>query len=619
MNYLAVENLTRHYGDILLFDNISFAINKDDKMALIARNGAGKSTLMNLITGRDQTVNGSISFSKHIRWGYLEQDPVLDGSKTIFDEIYAADNPLIKAVRAYEAALHTSNNAQLQTAMEQMDYYNAWDFESRVKQILGQFKIFDLEQQIGNLSGGQKKRVAFAKVLIDEPDFLILDEPTNHLDVEMIEWLEEYLRRTQMTLFLVTHDRYFLDRICTSILELDNASLWPYTGNYSVYVEKRRERYEAMQAEVDRAKNLMRKEQEWMRRQPKARTTKSKSRINSFYKLQEVAGRNFDQQQVTIETGTQRLGKKVLEFKALYKSFGDKKILDDFTYTFNTGERLGIIGANGAGKSTFLNIITETIKPDSGDVIHGETLSVGYYRQDGMQLKEDKKVIDIITDIAEHLEVGGRRISASQFLEQFLFTPKMQQLYVSRLSGGERKRLYLMTILMKQPNFLILDEPTNDLDIMTLNVLEEYLFNFKGCVVIVSHDRFFMDKLVDHLFVFEGDGIVSDFVGTYSEYRDFLKEEEVAQRELSEQKQKTETPKVAAQVPQSKLSFKEKKELEQLDKEIADLNSEKLRIENELSSGNVAHNELISKTNRVGEIIASLDEKEMRWLELSEK
>lgn len=617
MNYLTVENLTRHYGETLLFDSISFAINQDDKVALIAKNGAGKSTLMNLITGRDQTVNGTISFSKHIRWGYLDQDPELDGTKTIFDEIYAAENPLITAVREYESALNQNDTVRLQKTMEQMDYYKAWDFESKVKQILGQFKIFDLTQKIASLSGGQKKRVAFAKVLIDEPDFLILDEPTNHLDVDMIEWLEEYLRRTKMTLFMVTHDRYFLDRICTSILELDNAQLWPYSGNYSVYVEKRRERYESMQAEVDRAKNLMRREQEWMRRQPKARTTKSKSRIDSFYKLQEVASRNFDQKQVNIETGTQRLGKKVLEFKALHKSFGQKKILDDFTYTFNTGEKLGIIGSNGTGKSTFLNIITETISPDSGDVIHGETVVIGYYRQDGLQLKEDKKVIDVITDIAEHLEVGGRRLSASQFLEQFLFTPKMQQLYASRLSGGERKRLYLMTILMKQPNFLILDEPTNDLDIMTLNVLEDYLSNFKGCVIIVSHDRFFMDKLVDHLFVFEGDGVISDFVGNYSDYRDFLKEEEIQQREEQQAKQKA----VEKSEPQkvAKLSFKEKQELEQLEKDIAKLTDEKKQIEDDLASGNVSHNDLVGRSNRIGEILALLDEKELRWLELSEK
>jgi ATP-binding cassette subfamily F protein uup len=618
MNYLSVENLTHHWGDIRLFDNLTFGISEGQKIGLIARNGTGKTTLLNILAHILPAESGTVVYRKGISLGYLPQVPEVNPNNTVIEEIFASDNPQVNTIKAYEKALADGNHDELGYLIEELDKLNAWDFESRIKQILSQLKITNFDQQISQLSGGQKKRVALANILINEPQFLILDEPTNHLDLEMIEWLEGYLERSKATLIMVTHDRYFLDRVCNEIYELADQTIYQYKGNYHYFLEKREERIQTHNAQVEKAKNLLKKEQDWMNRMPQARATKAKYRIDAFYDLKKKAHSGTTEQTMNLDIKAARLGKKIIECHNLHKAFGDLKILDDFNYKFAPGEKVGIIGKNGTGKSTFLNTLTGAIEPDSGHLEHGETVVVGYYRQSGMKINPEKRVLDIIADISEHITLGsGNSMSPAQFLRHFMFPNEMHHVQVDKLSGGEKKRLYLMTVLMKNPNFLILDEPTNDLDIFTLNLLEEYLQNFKGCVLIVTHDRYFMDKIVDHLFVFEGQGIIKDFPGNYSIYHDFKLEEEKAQKREEKIKKEPAKPAPVKEKPR-KLSFKEKRELEALEKEMDELNAEKEAIENELNSGTLDSDTLTEKSKRLGEVMDLLDEKEMRWLELSE-
>lgn len=614
--YLQLDNLSKSWGDQPLFEGLSFTINQGEKVALIAKNGAGKTTLMNIIFGQEVADNGNVIFNNDIRIGYLRQLPELNPDETILEAAFSSSGETITAVREYESALESHDPKSIERAMEKINHLNCWDFELKIKQILTELNIHDLQQPIRELSGGQKKRVALAHVLIDEPDFLILDEPTNHLDLEMIEWLERTLEKAKCTLLMVTHDRYFLDRVCNEIIELDDQSLFRYKGNYSYYVEKRNERIQNLSTEIERARNLFRTELDWLRRMPKARTHKSKYRTENAYILKEKASKRIDDSKLELAINSQRLGNKIINLDHLSKSFGDIIILKDFSYKFARYEKIGIVGKNGSGKSTFLNLLTGVCQPDSGKMDIGETVCFGYFRQDGIQFAPENRVIDIIREIAEIVEMGdGSKLSASQFLNYFLFPPETQYSYVSKLSGGEKRRLYLCTILMRNPNFLILDEPTNDLDIMTLNVLEDYLKSFTGCTIIVSHDRFFMDKIVDHLFVFEGDGIIKDFPGNYSDYHDW--EEERSRTDQSAAK--TEKPTREKPVSEKKkLSFREKKELDELEIEISQLEKEKKILEEELNSGLLAADELNKKSIRYGEISPLLEEKEMRWLEQAE-
>lgn len=616
-SYLQIENLTKSYGDTFLFQNISFGIAKDDKTGLIAKNGAGKSTLMNIIAGNDTADSGNIVFRNDLSIGYLSQNPQCNPNLTVIEQAFASSNEIVKAVGYYENALKHNDKNQLQRAIERMDQLAAWDFETRIKQILGELKIDNFDQPMSQLSGGQRKRVALANVLINEPDFLILDEPTNHLDMEMVEWLEEYIKKSRCTLFMVTHDRYFLDRVCNHIIEIDDNTVYEYDGNYSYYLEKREARIVSQNASIDKAKNLLKTELEWMRRMPQARGTKAKYRIDNFYKTQEKANQKIEEKTVQLDIVAKRLGSKILEFEHLHKAYDERVLIDDFSYKFSRFEKIGIIGKNGCGKSTMLNIFTGTEKPNKGNVELGEIVEIGYYRQDGMNFKETDRVIDIIKAISEDIWLGdGKRLSPSQFLEHFLFPPELQYTFVSKLSGGERRRLYLMTILMRNPNFLILDEPTNDLDIMTLNVLEEYLQAFKGCVIVVSHDRYFMDKIVDNLFVFEGNGAIRVFPGTFSDYSAWLADKEKTEKKAEKEsiKEIAATETVANATTKRKLSFKEKQEFDTLSKDIEQLSAEKQKIEAELNSGNYDS----EKTIRLGTITEQLDEKELRWLELSE-
>jgi ATP-binding cassette subfamily F protein uup len=618
ITYLQVENLSKYWGELALFDGISFSVAEGQKVAMIAKNGAGKSTLMDIIAGLETPDSGKSSLSNHISIGYLRQNPDLNPEDTVLEAAFNSTGEIIQTVKNYEKALENHDSQQLDSAIERMNALNAWDFELRIKQILTQLKITDVNQQIKFLSGGQKKRVALAHILIDEPDFLILDEPTNHLDLEMIEWLEKYLEKAKGTLFMVTHDRYFLDRVCNEIIELEENTIYKYKGNYSYYVEKREERIQSMNAEIDRARNLFRTELEWLRRMPQARSHKSKYRTEAAYVLQEKASKRRVEDEVELTVQGKRLGSKILNVKNLSKAFGDLVILDKFSYNFARLEKIGIIGKNGSGKTTVLNMLTGALQPDSGTIDVGETISFGYYRQDGISFKSGDRVIDVIKEIAEVVDMGnGNRMTASQFLNYFLFPPESQYNVVEKLSGGEKRRLYLCTILMRNPNFLILDEPTNDLDIMTLNVLEDYLRNFQGCAIVVSHDRFFMDKIVDHLFVFGGDGQIKDFPGNYSDYRDWVEEKEKEQR-APEKKEKTAKPKPVKEGVR-KLSFNEKRELEQLENDIARLEEEKMAIEIVMNSGDCPSEELVIKSQRHGEIRNILDEKEMRWLELSDQ
>lgn len=616
--YLQAENLSKSYGDLTIFRDISLSLFQYQRTAIIAKNGTGKSTLLNILTGKDSPDTGKVTLRNDVKVGYLAQNPELNEKATILENVFGADDEISTTIRNYEKALAKDDKDLLHHAMEAMDRLNIWEREVKAKQILSKLRIENINQPVAQLSGGQRKRVALAAALISEPDVLILDEPTNHLDLDMVEWLEEFLTRGQQTILMVTHDRYFLDRVCTDIIEIDGQTVYNYKGNYSYFLDKREERINAFTSEVDKATNLLRRETEWMRRMPQARGTKAKYRIDAYDKLKDVASQRLDTSEVEINVSTSRLGKKIMEVKNLNKSFESKVILKDFSYTFNRFEKLGIIGENGTGKTTFLNLITGTIQADSGEVDAGSTLVVGYYRQEGMNIDNNKKVIDVAREIADVVTLGdGKTLTISQFLNMFLFSPEKQHTYVYKLSGGEKRRLYLLTILMRNPNFLILDEPTNDLDIHTLNILEDYLKSFPGVVIVVSHDRFFMDKVVDGLLVFEGDGEISGFPGSYTEYRTWAMEEEKNKpKEKSPEKPiKQEQPKIQAK---KKLTFAQKKELEQISKDIEQLEKEKTELESQLSSGNLNPQQLQEKSNRYQEITQILEEKEFRWLELSE-
>lgn len=618
MNFLSVENISKAYGERVLFENISFGINKDQKIAFIAKNGSGKTTIMNMLAGLDEPDSGQVIVRKDIKMAFLSQNDNLQPELTIEESIFASDNDTLKVIEQYEKALENPEDEEAyQKVFDNMDRHNAWDFETQYKQILFKLKLDDLKLKVKNLSGGQKKRLSLAIILINKPDFLILDEPTNHLDLEMIEWLEDYFAKENLTLFIVTHDRFFLERVCNEILELENGKLYQYKGNYSYYLEKKEERITSENASVDKAKNLFVKELEWMRRQPKARTTKSKSRQDDFYVIKEKAMSRRKENVVELEINMERMGSKIIELAKISKSFQDRVILKDFNYSFQRGERVGIIGKNGTGKSTFLNIITGSIQPDSGKVIVGDTMKIGYYTQSGINPKPQQKVIDIIKEYGEYIPLTkGKIISASQLLERFLFDAKKQYDYVEKLSGGELKRLYLCTVLIQNPNFLILDEPTNDLDIVTLNVLENFLLDYPGCLLVVSHDRYFMDKIVDHLFVFRGKGEIEDFPGNYSDFRTYedsaepVKEEKVESANAKSWKEK--------QV-KSGLTFNEQKEFQKIEREIKDLEFKKKEIEAEFAEGKVADDKIETKANELQKIIQSLEEKEERWFDLSSK
>ncbi|MCT4614609.1 MAG: ABC-F family ATP-binding cassette domain-containing protein [Marinifilaceae bacterium] len=618
ISYLQVESLTKSYGDLVLFENLNFGVNQGEKIALIAKNGTGKTSLLNLLSDKDSPDSGSIIYRNNIEVGQLDQNSEVDPNNTVFSEIFNSSNKLLKLVGDYYIALEKSDDEMIISLSQEIDNSKAWDLEIKAKQILSKLKINNLNQKVSELSGGQIKRLCLAKVLISEPDFLILDEPTNHLDLDMIEWLEDYLTKSKATLLMVTHDRYFLDRVCNKIFEIENKNIYTYKGNYSYYIEKREERIQNMNTNAQKAKKLLKTEQEWMRRMPQARGTKAKYRIDAFYELKKEAKKGFSENFVNINIKPQRLGKLIMEIESISKSYDKLNLIENFTYKFQKNEKIGIVGVNGAGKSTFLNLITSAIEPDGGSINIGETVKIGYYRQEGIIHDENQKLIDVIKEISEYVELGnGQRISASQFLENFLFSSEAQYNYVHKLSGGEKRRLYLMTVLMKNPNFLILDEPTNDLDIATLNILEQYLINFDGCVVIVSHDRFFMDKLVDHIFAFEGDGKIKDYPGNYSMYR--IKKSIETQEQVKPKPEKKETQKKPKNTKTNKLSFKEKKELEEIEPKMEEYSLKIEQLNNDLSSGNFQGVELLEKSKEMEKLTNELDEMEMRWLELSEK
>ncbi|HUI33750.1 MAG: ABC-F family ATP-binding cassette domain-containing protein [Dysgonamonadaceae bacterium] len=620
---LQIDSLTKSFGDKLLFHDISYGIVQGDRIGLIARNGTGKTTLLNIIAGKESYDSGRIVFRNDIRLAYLPQSPEFDPEQTVLEACFASQNEMVKLIARYEEVMASKNHDQLDEVLSQMDLLQAWDYEQRIKQILNRLNITQLNQKTGELSGGEIKRVALANALISEPDIILLDEPTNHLDLEMVEWLEDFLDRSNATLLMVTHDRYFLDRVCTQIIEIDEKQLYQYKGNYSYFLEKQEERIQTQGSELSKAKNLYRKELDWMRTQPRARGTKSKSRIGDFYSLEEKTKQTRQDGNIQLAAKGSYIGKKIFEAKNVSKSFGDIKITEDFSYIFTRYEKMGIVGKNGTGKSTFIKMLLGEVKPDTGYFEIGETVKFGYYSQDGLQFDEQLKVIDVVQNIAEVIDLGnGSRLTASQFLQHFLFAPEKQHDYVFKLSGGEKRRLYLCTVLIKNPNFLILDEPTNDLDIVTLNILEEYLINFKGCVIVISHDRYFMDKVVDHLLVFEGDAAIRNFPGNYTHYREWRLEED---KKINEEA-KAAVAKVESQIkPQAtkpeiktKLTFKEKKEFEGLEQEIADLEQEKDDLTDKLSSGKLPPDELVDVSNRITALIALIDKKTMRWLELSE-
>lgn len=620
MNFLTLENVTRSYGEKVLFRNIHLHIDKGQKIGLIAKNGTGKSTLMRVIAGKEgsEGENAKITFRKDIRIGWLDQEPDFHPELDVLSAVLDDANPMVRVVKAYEKALaHPENTEQLQTAMNQMDELNAWSFESKVKETLYRFRMENLEQKVGTLSGGQKKRIALVKILLEEPDFLILDEPTNHLDVEMIEWLEEYLSQPNITLFMVTHDRYFLENVCDSIIELEDGQLWRYSGSYSDYLEKKALKEEVESVTYDKRKKLLKNELEWVRRSPAARTSKAKARVDSYYERKEANETlKPKKEEISISIKENRMGTKIVELHNVGKSYGAKKIIDGFTYKFKRKERVGIIGPNGTGKSTFLQLLTQAIEPDTGKVVVGDTVVFGHYRQEGIQLLQDKRVIDVVRDIAEVIPLEkGKELTAAQLLERFLFSRGQQQVYVSQLSGGERRRLYLITVLMRNPNFLILDEPTNDLDVMTLQVLEDFLEDFPGCLLVVTHDRYFMDKLVDHLFVFEGEGKIRDFLGTHVEYR-LLKKQEEMQRRQAVAERPAAKPEVANKPG---LSNTERNEMKKLEREIAQSEQRKKAIEERFAAADITPNEIEKLSSELGLLQSLLDEKEMRWLELSEK
>ncbi|MFY8186637.1 MAG: ABC-F family ATP-binding cassette domain-containing protein [Flavobacterium sp.] len=616
MNYLSVESISKSFGERVLFDNISFGINKDQKIAFIAKNGSGKTTIMNIINGFDESDTGQVVVRKNIKMSFLSQNPNLQDELTIEESIFASDNEILKVIGRYEKALQNPDNEEAyQAAFDEMDHWNAWDFETQFKQILFKLKLEDFSLKVKNMSGGQKKRLSLAIILINRPDLLILDEPTNHLDLEMIEWLESYFAKENITLFMVTHDRFFLERVCNEIVELENGKLYQYKGNYSYYLQKKEERIASENASIDKAQNLFVKELAWMRRQPKARTTKSKSRQDDFYVIKEKAESRRKENVVELEINMERMGSKIVEMHKLYKKFKDRVILDNFSYDFQRGERIGIIGKNGTGKSTFLNILTQTIAPDQGKVVIGDTIKIGYYTQSGINPKPNQKVVDIIKEYGEYIPLTkGKVISASQLLERFLFDAKKQYDFVEKLSGGELKRLYLCTVLIQNPNFLILDEPTNDLDIVTLNVLESFLLDFPGCLLVVSHDRYFMDKIVDHLFVFRGNGEIEDFPGNYSDFRAY---EDSNVPEKNESKEKNNWKQ--NQTKTNGLNFNEQKEFNKIEKDIKNLEHQKKEIEQLFASGTLNDDELMKKGVELQKVMDQLENLELRWLELSEK
>jgi ATP-binding cassette subfamily F protein uup len=619
LNYLSVENISKSFGERVLFEGLNFGLNYGDKVALIANNGSGKTSMLKIIAGKDVPGTGKVTLRNVIRIGYLEQEPVFNEKYTINELLYNSNAEVVKIIREYESALEMQTNDYNDTTAERfekasinMEKVDGWNFDNELKQILSKFKIVDLEAKVEMLSGGQKKRLALALLLIDAPDLLLLDEPTNHLDIEMIEWLEEYLKNQNITLLMITHDRYFLDRVCNHILELEDGKLYHHKGNYSYFLLKRDERESNFNVELSKAGRLMKKELEWIRKSPKARTTKSKARVDNFEVIKTKATSKKIKQELKLEVKMSRVGGKILELKKVYKSYGDLKILSGFDYTFKNGERIGIIGKNGVGKSTFLNIITQSLKPDSGKINVGETIVYGYFTQKGIQLKEDKRVIEILKDIAEVIVMSdNKKITASQLLEHFMFPPNMQYTYVSKLSGGEKRRLYLLTVLMKNPNFLILDEPTNDLDLLTLNKLEEFLLDFKGCLILVSHDRYFMDKLTDHLFIFKGNGIIKDEYSSYSEYRTKLnkemKLEKKKEKVLSENSKK-----------ENLFSYENRKEHKSLERQIEKLEREKKQMEEFFKDSNVSYDLMHEKGKELETLNNLLDDKLNRWMELDE-
>ena len=617
MNYLTVENISKSYGELTLFENISFSVHKDQKIAFVAKNGTGKTSILNILSGFDSADKGEVIYRKDIKVSFLSQDPKFDNNLTIEDTILASENPVLKVISNYEKALLNPEDTEAyQAAFDAMEHLQAWDFETLYKQVLFKLKLEHLDQKVSTLSGGQKKRLALANALINKPDLLILDEPTNHLDLEMIEWLESFFAKENITLFMVTHDRYFLERVCNEILELDEGMLYSYKGNYSYYLEKRDARIEQQAVETGKAKQLFKKELAWMRRQPKARTTKSKSRIDDFADIKHRAHQRRNDHEVQLELNMERLGSKILEFHKVSKAFKDKTILDGFNYMFQKGERVGIIGKNGTGKTTFLNILTGTAQPDAGKVTKGETVKFGYYTQNGIAIKPEQKVIDVIREFGDYIPLKkGKQISAQQLLERFLFSRKKQYDFVEKLSGGERKRLYLCTVLIQNPNFLILDEPTNDLDIVTLNVLESFLLDFPGCVIVVTHDRYFMDKVIDHLFVFKGEGVIEDFPGNYSDYRVYEDSQPVISKASDDKKEK----KSWKQNEVSKLSYNEEKELNNIESKLKSLAFDKKELENKFNNPDLTQDDINKMSEDLQKIIDTIEAKEERWFELSSK
>lgn len=628
MNLLSVENLSKSYSEKVLFSSISFGVEQGQRIALVAANGAGKSTLLKILSGKEDQDKGKVTFRNDIRTAFLEQEPDFDLTDTVYNALFHTENKLMLSVRDYEVALEkhetdpsAANQKLLEEAMGKVDELNAWNYESNVKQILSKLKVHHLDQKLGSLSGGELKRLALARVLIEEPQLLIMDEPTNHLDLDMIEWLENYFVRNNVSLLVVTHDRYFLDNVCTDILELENGKLYPYKGNYEYFIEKKAEREFNEEQEFGKAKNLFKKELEWMRKMPRARGTKSKARQDDFHELKDKINSRQKKEELQLEIKMKRIGKKILELEKVSKSYGEKTILKGFDYLFKKGERIGIVGKNGVGKTTLLNILTGKEQPDSGNVTVGDTIVFGYYSQKGLQLKEDQRVIEVVKDIAEFIPMGdGSLISASQFLRMFRFPPEMQFTPVSKLSGGEKKRLYLLTVLVKNPNFLILDEPTNDLDLITLSTLEQFLSEFAGCLIIVSHDRYFMDRLADHLLILEGNGVVKFFNGKYTEYRDTIKEQEKEElRQSRKEKAEEKTIQHSEKKKENLLSGKEKQEYNKLEKEMAVLEKKKEELTQKLNSGITDHAELFKISSEISSLSDQIEKKLLRWMELGEK
>ncbi|MFP5470276.1 MAG: ABC-F family ATP-binding cassette domain-containing protein [Bacteroidia bacterium] len=614
MNYLSVENISKSYGERALFKDVTFGIEKGQKIAFIAKNGSGKTTLLKILAGTETPETGNVTFRKDITISFLSQEHNFNPDATVRDIIYGSNDAIIQTIKHYNDTLSNPESNLHSEAFEKMNELNAWEKDVFIQEVLSKLRLSDITQPIKFLSGGQVKRIALAEVIIQQPDFLILDEPTNHLDIGMIEWLEDYLSKQNVTLFMVTHDRYFLDNVCNEIIELDQNTLFRYKGKYEYFLEKRAHRYEVDQATIDKAKNTLRKELDWVRRQPKARGTKAKARVDAFYDVKDVASQRLDERELDLEIRSQRLGTKIIELHRIAKQFGDIKILNDFSYTFKHKEKVGIVGENGTGKTTFLNIITGIEQPDKGKVVQGETVVFGHYKQEGMKFDENKKVIDVIKDVAEIIPMAkGKTITAAQLLERFLFPRDMHYQFIRKLSGGEKRRLYLLTILMNNPNFLILDEPTNDLDIFTINALEEYLEMYDGCLLVVSHDRYFMNKMVHHTFVFEGEGEVTDIIGNYEEYRIHRKEKSTQQRQ-----EKREEKQIQKEKEKTKLSYKERVEFEQLEKEIEHLEQKKSTLTEKLSSSDIHHEELLKVGAEIEQVIATIETKSNRWLELAE-